>query len=192
MSNWVKAPPRPPQSEDAEVAMDDPIVELPEEDPPEQPQAQTPHRPQTPLGEIEQLEADCKAATERILKLEGQASSAMKQFNEANEALPKARAERDEILASLREVKPYKPPPLPSLPSREEYIAMARALRPDWDDRRNIELAERFHAACSDGLTLQSERYYLQPPPKMTGTDVKDVSNSHYEIKMPRERKSYG
>jgi hypothetical protein len=163
------------------------MVELPES-PSERSQTET---PQPMLGEIQQLEAEAKEATERVLKLESQASNAMRQYNDANEALPNARAKQNELLAKLYALRPT---PLPPIPTREQMVAMAREQRQDWDDRKNVQMAERMHAMCASGMARQSESYYLKPPPKMTGTEVKDISDSHYDLKpprQPRERKTY-
>jgi hypothetical protein len=145
-----------------------------------------------PKSDIDALEAEAKAAVREVLKLEAQASEGLRKYEEASAKLAAAKARRDIAVAKLDRVKP---PPLPPIPTREQMLAMARAQRPDADDRKTVELAARMHALVSDGMARAGERAYDGELPEITGPEVRNIENHRYNLpppREPRERKSYG
>jgi hypothetical protein len=106
--------------------------------------------------------------------------SAVREMEETETALREARIKRDEAMSALRRIKPVV---LPEIPTFETQYAMAKQQCPGRDEAELKLLAGRLRS-CVAGANFRE--YDEMPAPVITGTEIRDVRDSHYNIRAPK------
>jgi hypothetical protein len=118
-------------------------------------------------------------AWEEVSRLEARQRSAMREIEETKTALREARVKRDEAMSKLRRVQPVSLPPIPNF---KQMLAMAKRQCPDRDEAELKTLVGRMHSSTNGANFCE---WADDSAPVVTGTEVRDVADSHYDIRAP-------
>ena len=142
---------------------------------------------------IEQLQDELKAAAMEVNQWENRKRNIPRELTEIEANLEAAVARRDAALTKLRELQPI---PLPPIPSFEQMMTMARSQCRDRDERQIKSIVGRISASATCGVNTGTGR---EIPAHLTGDEVRDVTDSNYDLTGPpadaqpgRYHKSYG
>jgi hypothetical protein len=132
------------------------------------------------VDEVTRLQREAKAAAERVSLLRNRQRDALREHERLGEDIKQAEAAADETMSRYRAVVPA--PKLPPVPTHAECLAMARAQRPDAPDHETVKLAAALHATMSDGRALAGSGMIHGKPAEITGSEVRDTQDTHYNI----------
>lgn len=135
-----------------------------------------------PDDEVTVLKRMSEEALIKVNRLRQTQRDVLKRHEEIGHEISQAQIAADRAVAAYRSVAPK--PPLPPVPTHDEWMAIARAKRPDLNPETINQWAGWVHGNMSDGLARAGEGNQPRSE-EMTGINVRDVDDHAYEITSP-------
>jgi hypothetical protein len=135
------------------------------------------------MSEGERLRKAAREAQRELQQAETKHRSALLTVEELSHQLTKARAEADRTAYLLQRSDQQEAPPLPSF---DEMIKTATAMRPDLNRNEVLTMVSALHSATTNSYVNQGARFgdAHNNPPTMEGEEVRDMNKDkqHYEL----------
>jgi hypothetical protein len=151
------------------------------------------------LTEGEVLQRNAQKAKRELERLEGEHRKALHTLEEVSHQLTKARADADKTSYLVERSGQQEAPPLPSF---DEMIKSATAMRPDLNRHEILSMVSAVFGATTSAYANHGIRYgdAHDNPPTIDGDEVRDLNEpkQHYELPptdknegLPRFKKAY-